>query len=414
LVGAFLLSACDQAGNFASITQPTANSATSAQTGDTASAATGVSEGRKNAARLITPGSAFLVDLLQFDGGPGQQPCYPLGDPVTGAVKWPSRLHNLPGFPIVITSNFFQSEYDLLTTKGDTQYVLSVRVGWPQTDPHFTQVEFNFRAVNPFEANHVAGGMQPHYLMHEADYPSNDGVVANRSLIDLNGGDIAILIQGLDFAGLGGMPDANTSAWMNGLGPLGWVAFMRDNAFQSGRFYAIEGARLGGPVALTDTPWWTDDGMFQSVQVRGDVFDGVSEHPSWLTTPPPRCHVCPWFSPNAPTNFYALLDYSNYNEAGVPTGGRGGFVFVMRAPGFSNLVAIDPSAFPGEDPDAHPGNEMPAPGSGYAEAALHTAGIINHPTAVDNPPFGPQGVHELSVSVFFIHTWEVDQGPGGP
>ncbi len=405
LVGLLALSGCDRAGNFANLEQLAVTGA-SPQADAVTSKVAGVSDGRKNAARMITPGSAFLVDLLQFDGGPGQHRCYPLGDPVLAHAKWPSRLHNLPGFPIVVTSNFLQSEYDWLSTKGDTEYVLSVRVGFPPGDPHFSQVEFNFRAVNPFEANHVAGGMLPHYMIHEADYPSNDAVVANRSLVNLAGGDIAILIQGLNFAGLPAIPEVDTTAWMNALGPLGWVAFMRDNAYQSGRFYAIMGSLTGGPPALTDTPNPFDDGMFRSVQVRGDMFDMFSENPSQLTTPPPTCHVCPWWAPDTPTQPYALLDYSNFNEAGVPTPGRGGFVFVMRAAAFSNLVVLDPSAHPGESPLAHPGNVIPAPGSGYAEAKLHTAGVINHPGAVDNPPIGPTGVHELSISVFFIHTWE--------
>jgi hypothetical protein len=380
-------------------------------TGLAAAAGDGVSEGRKNAARLIVPGSTFLVDLLQRDPTDlTQSPCYPLGDPGLGFTKWPSRLHNLGGFPITVTSNFLQSEYDRLQPPApppsDTENVLSVRVGEPSGDPHFSQVEFNFRAVNPYQAAHVAGGSLPHYLMHEADYPSNDAVLARRSLIDLAGSDIAILIQGLDFAmpapGPGVIPD--TTAWMNYLGPFAWVAFMRDNAYQSGRFYAILGGMTGAPRALTDTPNPFDDGFFQSVQIRGDSFDAISEMPSHLTTPLPTCHVCPDFSPAVPTMPYVLLDYSNYNEAGAPTPGRGGFVFVMRSWAFSPVVVLDPSANPGQPPT--PGNVIPPSGSGYAEAALHAAGLINHPTAVDHvPPDGLPGVHELSVSVFFIHTW---------
>jgi hypothetical protein len=402
------LGACRQADNLANVALPSGVSEDGSSTGDSAVAA-GISDGRKNAARLIVPGSTFLVDLLQFDGGAGQHACYPLGDAVLGFAKWPSRLHNLPGFPIVVTSNFLQSEYDVLSTKGDTQYVLSVRTGTAsQFSGQFSQVEFNFRAVNPFETNHVAHG-GGHYLIHEADYPSNDAVLANRSLIDLAGGPIAILIQGLDFNIAA--PVADTTAWMNALGAQGWVAFMRDNAYQSGRFYAILGALTGGPVALRDTPTPLDDGMFRSVQVRGDTFDANSENPGHLTTGTGtnECDVCPDFTPppGFPVQPYALFDYGNFDEAGVATPGRGGFVFVMRPPAFppaGGPVVVDPSAHPGQPPFAFPGNVIAAPGSGYAEAALNAAGLINHPAAVDNLPVGPQGVHELSISVFFIHT----------
>jgi hypothetical protein len=401
-----MLGACKQADNLATAALPSEEVSADGSATVASAAAADVSEGRKNAARIILPGSTFLADLLQFDGGPGQHPCYPLGDAVLGFVPWPSRLAPAP-FLTLVTSNFLQSEYDVLSARGDTEYVLSVRAGFAsQFSDQFSQLEFNFRAVNPHETNHVAHG-GGHYLIHEADYPSNDAVVANRSLIDLAGGPIAILIQGLDFD-LIPNPDLDTTAWMNALGPQAWVAFMRDNAYQSGRFYAILGALTGGPVALRDTPPPFDDGMFRSVQVRGDTFDANSENPSTLTLVPPRCDVCPDFTPppGIPVQPYALFDYGNFDEAGVVTPGRGGFVFVMRPPAFpaGGPVVVDPSAHPGQPPFAFPGNVIAAPGSGYAEAALDAAGLIDNPAAVDNLPVGPQGVHELSISVFFIHT----------
>jgi hypothetical protein len=400
---AAMLGACNRTSDLASAGLPAQVSADGSAAGQSA---VDISDGRKDAARLIMPGSTFLVDLLQFDGGAGQHPCYPLGDAGLGFVPWPSRLKPAP-FTTTVTSNFLQSEYDLLATKGDTQYILSVRAGFASlADPRFSQLEFNFRAVNPYEANHVAHGSPPHYLIHEADYPSNDAVVANRSLINPAGGPIAILIQGLDFA-LGG-PAADTTAWMNALGAQGYVAFWRDNAYQSGRFYALLGAVTGGPVALTDTPNPTDDGMFRSVQVRGDQFDLFSENPGHLTTGTGtnQCNVCPDFTnPPTPVMPYALFDYGNFDHLGAAVPGRGGFVFVMRPPTFSNQVVIDPSANPGDLATAHFGNLMPAPGTGYAEAQLNAAGVINHPAAVDNPPAGPPGVGELSISVFFVHTF---------
>lgn len=407
LVCVLAISACDR-GSLANLAAPT-SSGDSLSSADSVDGGAGISEARKNAARLIVPGSPFVVDLLQRNPtDQTQHPCYPLGDATLGYNAWPSRLHTTPGVGIPLVSNFAKSEYDFLATKGDTQYVLSVRVPYPGTDPHFSLVEFNFRAVNPYEFFHTGHPWNPHYYVHEADYPSNDATVANRSLVDLTGSDVAIVVRGLNF-GLPVAPTTKTTAWMNYLGTTGWVAFMRDDAYQSGRFYSILGGITGAPRALTDTPDPTDDGFFQSVQVRGDMFDFLSETPSRMTTPAlPRCHVCPDVPPppDAPTRPYALREFSNYDQTGAPLPGRGGFVFVMRSGAFSPTVVIDPSANPGFAPN--PGNLILAPASGYAESALVTAGKINHPGAVDGPA-GPAGVHEFSIAVFFIHTWV--QGP---
>jgi len=364
-----------------------------------------ISEGRTNAARMLVQGSTFSVDLLQYTGGFGQDRCYPFGDIAQGFVKWPSRLLA----PVTITSDFNKSEYDLLapSVSGETDYVLSVRVVHPTNDPHFTEVEFNFRAVSPFEANHVAGGSQPHYMVGEAHYTSNDSVPEDRSLIDLAGGDFAIAVIGLEFENLDTHCGPSTKAYMNGLGSTGWLAFMRDNAHLSGRFYAILGGMTGGPVALADTADPFDDGPYESVQVRGDEFDANSENPTLLQAPPPEIRLCPPPGPPYfPTEHYALLDLSNLNEVGAPAPGRGGFAFVMRNTAFAvnNKVVIDPSLNPGYPPAG--GNKMDAPGSGYDEPALHAAGLINNPAAVNNPPTGPQGVHEIGVAVFFIHSWD--------
>lgn len=417
-IGVLALSACEQGSTFTDLGQPAASN--SSQTGTSDAAV--VSDGRKNAARQIIQPSAYLVDLLQrIPADPTQHACYPLGDALLGFNKWPSTLHAGPGYAQVTNADFSTSEYDVimsLTPWGttETEYIISVRVPFPRDDCHFSQVEFNLRAVNPRATGHALGA---HYELHQADFPSNDADLPRRSLFDLGGSDIALIVQGLEFnfhylpcdPPVEPAQVVDTTAWMNYLGPTGWVAFMRDNAYQSGRFYALLGALTGAPRALTDTPNPLDDGFFQSVQVRGDQFDLNSEQPSHLTTPPPRCHVCPDFLPLTPTQPYALLDYSNFDVAGAVTPGRGGFVFVMREPAFKDFipggfppkqVVIDPSANPGNPPAA--GNMIPPPPSGYDEAALHTAGFINHPGAVDGPVGGP-GVHELSVSVFFIHTW---------
>ena len=404
-----MIGACKQTDSLTNAALPTGASADGSAT---ASGATdGISDGRKLAARIINPATPFLVELLQRDPqSPVQHPCYPLGEQALGLQPWRTRL-DAPVFHTVVQSNFLQSEYDLIALKGGngTQYVLSVRAGSASDgNPFFSQFEFNFRSVNPFEAAHVArAGTPPNvppmidYLIHEADYPSNDQVsLLDRSLIDFNL-DTAILIQGLDVNPISSLPPPNpplgpharTTAWMNALGPQAWLAFARDNAYQSGRFYSLLGSRLGGPVALADTPNPFDDGMFRSVQVRGDLFDGLSENPAHLTTGTAHCDVCPdWTGPppnNVPTEPYAFFDYSNFDEAGNPAPGRAGFVFVMRAGTIDpTFVVLDPKAYPGDDPAAHQDIQLPTPDSGYNEADLNTIGVINHPAAVNGPAGG--------------------------
>ncbi|HVP09718.1 MAG TPA: hypothetical protein VMV94_00865 [Phycisphaerae bacterium] len=419
-----MLCACQQA---TPVTNAAGADQVSAPNGSTSTAT--VSDGRKNAARIIRAGTLFRVALLQMDPAVPipQHPCLPLGGP--GFARWPSRLPGgVAGFLVGATD---VSEYDSLhlSATGDTDYVFSVRAGTASAsppapgdpNPHFSQLEFNFRAVNPFQVPHAWG--DPHYDMHEADYPSNDaddpgaggaGDPANvRSLINLNGGPVAIVVNGIDFSNPPASTPTATTAWMNGLGPLGWVAFMRDNSYQSGRFFAIWGAMTGGPVALADTLTPLDDGIFESVQVRGDVFDTLSENPHSLTAPPPACDVCPALPGGVPTpgRPYALFDYSNLSNGVAPVDapGLGGFVFVVRPEAFMPAplpdfaVVVDPSANPGQLATAHFGNLLVGlPQSGYPEDALDTAGIIDHPGAIEGP-YADGGVHELSISVFFMH-----------
>jgi hypothetical protein len=425
-----MLGACKQADNLTNAALPAQVGADASAANGAAVASDGISEGRKLAARIIAPGSPFLVELLQRDPqDPLQHPCYPLGDQGLGLLPWSTRLDGPVFGTVVNAATFVQSEYSLIALKGGngTQYVLSVRAGTASDgNPFFSQFEFNFRAVNPFEAKHVtragtASNVVPtiDYLIHEADYPSNEQVTPlNRSLIDF-ARDTAILIQGLDINPITAHgppgpplgPNAHTTAWMNTLGPQAWVAYARDNAYQSGRFFPMNGSRLGGPLALIDTPNPFDDGMIRSVQVRGDIFDTISENPGHLTTGTAQCDVCPDWTGVPPANFptqpYALFDYSNFDEGGNAAPGRAGFVFVMRTPLAiaPTSVVLDPSAYPGQDPLMHPDILMPTLGSGYNEADLNTIGVIKHPAAVNNPAGPPlPGVHELSISVFFITT----------
>src|SRR5690606_13292887 len=120
-------------------------------------------------------------------------------------------------------------------------------------------VEFNFRSINPFANGHDPA--DPNYTFSQAKYPSNDADLPRRSLIDPNGGSVAVLVRGVAFKN--GAPTF-TSAIMP-TDESAWLGFMRDNGLNSGRFFALKDARAGGPVALADIPG--QEGAYQSVQI---------------------------------------------------------------------------------------------------------------------------------------------------
>ena len=379
--GVLILGACDALRNL-----------NSTLTGGSGPAITGVSVGRENAARLIDSGVGKMLtfDIRQFTGMGTQVRCNPLG--TGGFDHWPSRI----GGPKTFTPNLANSpsESDWLFTHGETEYCLGIRVPFEPFFPlQFSQVEFSLRAVNPCARGHLPGN---DYLMtvdgSQADYPSNDDVAHRRSLIDLNGGDVALIVTGIDFAG----NPASTSSTMNFLGPTGWLTFMRDNAFQSGRFYNITGALKGAPRAFADTPSPFDDGAFESVQVNGDNFDAHSE-PFANTTMFPSVLTCAGF----PSKNYAFVDLSNRNEHLAPAPGQGGFVFVIRREAFFGAgVVVNPNT-PGPAPaPVGIGDLLQPPLSGYNEPLVPA---ITCPDEDDNSANGPAGVHEIGWSVFFIH-----------
>lgn len=378
-----------------------------------------VSQNRLDAARTLQPGTAILFDLLQQDLlDCTERRCDPLGmDPFPPFVgpcpfnpntRWTSRING----PVFLTvDTFANSEYNFAfaSATGETEYILGLRA--PNPTPPFSLLEVNIRAVNPRAYAHVPGN---DYLIHEADFPSNDDDFAARSLLDLDpltGGDVAILVQGVNFAVPPGI--TKSTAFMNGLGPTAWLAFMRDNAYQSGRFYALDGARKGGPVAFADVPppGPPEQGLFQSAQVTGDQFDDRSEPRNHLDPDPFVSKICD--GDPTPGKPYAFLDRSNIDELGLAAPGNGGFLFVMRQEAFRPGgilagVVLDPSGPPAA---ILPGDTIPAPVSGYDEFFLSLAGVIqvgghvtNHTIA--GPPImgdGDPGVHELSVSIFFVH-----------
>ena len=375
-----------------------------------------LTKGQINASRLIDTAFTMVdpkflyLDVLQFIGLPGETRCDPLG--LNGGVKWQSRLLGPKIFRPDLT--LFPSQYDYLCTINETDDVISLRVPEAPLFPlHFSQIEFNLRAVNPFANGHLPGN---DYALTQADFPSNDDVIGNRRLIVENGGDVAIIVQGIDFVGLGG-PTATTVATMNFLGPSGWVFFMRDNALQSGRFFNVTGSLKGGPRALEDSPPAGDEGFFESVQVNGENpfnggFDGNCE-------PVGNMNSLTFLTcAGLPTKHYAFLDRSNRNEVDTMGAidniatpdddpGAGGFLFVIRREAFNSAgVVVNPDTVGSAPTPVAPSDLLLSPpGSGYNELLIPNinggAAETNH--APGGVPDGVPGVHEIGWSVFFIH-----------
>jgi len=365
------------------------------------------SESRQNAARLVDSsfGKQITIELLQFTGAGTQQRCRPLGGP--GVQPWPSTwggpvtLQAMKNNVIGSSVQGIASEYDHLRVVNETGYCLGMRSpALSAGDPHFSLVEFNLRAVNPWAYGHAP----PFDYVNTVDgnqafYPSNDNLIDRRSLINVNGGDVAILVAGVDFVG----NPTNTTAFMNFLGPTGWVLFFRDNAMQSGRFYNLLGALKGGPRAFEDTPPSGDEGFFESAQVNGDLFDANSAPASDVLGPPDLIvGPCPGpADPNPYPKAYAFMDLSNFSEFLGAGPGQGGFLLVIRRQAFNNKgVVINPNV-PGPAPMAiNPlADTMTPPGSGYNEPAIPA---ITAPAEDNFLPAQP-GVHEIGFSVFFTH-----------
>ncbi len=390
-VGVVLVAACDILRNLNATLTPVV------VTTPGATQLTGISQGRKNAARLIDTGLGDLLffDIRQFTGAGTQSRCNPLG---TGGIDpWPSRI----GGGVTFTPSLLNSpsEYDWVATLGETEYCLGIRVPVEPFFPiQFSQIEFSLRAVNPVANGHAfIAPPGSDYLLSQADFPSNDDMDANRSLIDLAGGDVALIVAGVDFAG----PPASTVASMNFLGPTGWLVFMRDNAFRSGRFFDITGALKGGPPAFFDTPGTADDGLFESVQVNGDNFDAFSE-PSASVSPFPDAFVCAGLP--AVGRDYAFVDLSNLDEALAPGAGQGGGVFVIRSGAFFGTgVVVNPNVAGPAPAPVVIADLITPPFSGYNETIIPAIVPNGGYTAFDHSFDGPGGVHEIGWSIFFVH-----------
>ncbi|HUN81833.1 MAG TPA: hypothetical protein VMV81_10025 [Phycisphaerae bacterium] len=365
---------------------------------------TGNSDGRKFAARTIdsTAGKMIHVYLSQQNlVDPLQDPCLPFGGP--GKNPWTIiAQRTYTTMKATPTPDGTASEYDFIQTlTPDSEICLGMRTpNEPNFPLQFTQVEFNLRDVSPWVYGHVPGNDYNYFVgpppYTQADYPSNDPIVPARSLFDRAGGDVLVWIEGIDFSGA----PAITNAYMNTLGPTGWVLFMRDNAFRSGRFYNITGALKGAPRAFADTPNPADDGFFESVQVNGDNFDAFSE--SFANINPATLSFCG--APN-PAKPYAFLDRSNFSEvstpfAPVPGPGQGGFMLLIHRSAFAGAqVVVNPNV-PGNLPaPVLAGDLFGPPPSGYDSTVLPAVNAAHRFPKVD----GPAGIHELGFSVFFIH-----------
>jgi hypothetical protein len=397
-----------------------------------------LSQVRLNAARQLSNALPVRVDILQLQNGGAMinDPCDPLGLDFAHHDAWVSTINNPD--PFLPDWNF---EYDWISSKGSqnlsggTDYIVSIRAGRSEppdaeSDLRFTQVEIIIRAVNPRSNGHVQGD---NYLANQADFPSNADPpeIANRSLFDLTGEDVAIVVYGLTFRTQPGKAIIDTLAFEHALGPNAWLFFLRDNAFQSGRFYAIEGALKGGPRAGETTYFSSPPlppgealpqpplGLFQSVQLNGTQFDLLAEPFSSAVDDPG--YVCPVDlvsgdgSPT-PGKRYAFLDRSNRDENGLltPAGvGRGGYIFVIRKAAFQGKqVVSNPNADPPAPPD--PADLIGPFNSGYNEFPIPVPVINLPPARHDNAPGGVPngvpGVHEIGISVLFVHMTEPTAG----
>lgn len=403
--GVLVIAACDGIANLGTI-----------GAGVDSLGASSISDGRKNASRNIEncgglpcppPFKNVLVYLAQMPspvppGPPFFNRCLPFGGP--GFAPWPVIVASVFQ-PFRVSPPNGPSEYDFVGTfpgAVDNEICLGMRVPVEPTFPlQFTQVEFNLRSVCPHAYGHAPGIPYEFFpgppAIGQADFPSNDPDLTRRSLFNRAGGDVVVWIQGLDFVGA----PAVTNAYMNTLGPTGWVLFMRDNAYRSGRFYNILGALKGAPRAFADTPSLADDGFFESVQVNGDNFDSASE--PFGNIDPAALSFCGVVNPLRP---YAFLDRSNFAETGAspflpdPGAGQGGFMLVIHSEAFAAAqVVVNPNV-PGPLPaPVLAGDLFGPPPSGYDSTVLPGIAGPDRRPRVD----GPAGIHELGFSVFFIH-----------
>ncbi len=375
-----------------------------------------LSDGRKEAAKVIVPMSDVYVDLVQQDlNDPNQSRAYPLGNAATGKTPWPSKF----GGGKLVRLNMMDFEFDLVASAGETDYIFGVTVpagiGGDIPSESYTVVSMALSAVNPHTFGHVAGDS---YGIMDALLPSNDDTVANRSLIDLkNGGDVALVVRGIPFASISNLSQrytGKTFAFMSGMGSTADLLYMRDNAIPSGKFFALPGAVCGGPAMMNMTP----DGFyfFNSVQVDGPHMTNLLE-PAILTSAADLRVATPDPSPGKP---YAFLDLSNRDPNGAVANGYGGFMLVVRKEAFRDTagnvtkVVADPALGAGSTPD--PNNLVDAPGSGYNELGLTFMGMMipmnsdpNNAWSSDNRPdpndpnTSIPGVQVIGVSVLFKH-----------
>ncbi len=382
------------------------NTSPSVQVDTTTDQAQQLSEGRLAAARRLLNTTPVYVDILQRSNPVLMNACDPLGT-TQGAIPWASTI----GGPAPFLPNW-NFEYDRISAKGDTDYIVAIRAGIDAFPAQYSQVELNVRAVNPRSNGHVAG---TNYQVNQATLPSNDNLAANRSLFDMSGGDVAVVVQGLTFDT--GAPLGSTLAQENFLGPHGWLFFLRDNSFPTGgRFYAIAGGLKGGPPGAV-TPYYVNPlgppapapGVTQSVQVNGIQFDLLSE-PQANTNDAlgTLCQFAPPPGNPTPGKPYAFVDRSNRNELGIggpANAGRGGYIFLIRREAFNDGNVRPVVANPAAAPPALPlPVDLAGPfASGYNEFVIPPP-LITPPPQNNNTGNGPPGVHELAISVFYVHT----------
>lgn len=363
-----------------------------------------VSEGRLNAAKAITTGSSVVVDILQRDRlATNQDANWPLGDGTTSKVRWTSVF----GGPVTLTPSFTQFQYDLIVSKGETDYIVGINIPTPAADPNLTQVDFSFAAVNPYVTGHVRGNG---YTGVEAMFPSNDDTVANRSLFDLNGGEVAIVVYGLKFAST----TYSEASWW-GVDSNAWLMYMRDNAYPSGKFLFLAGAIGNGPSADDDPSNPYDSLRTPSAQVNGIyVSTGMLIPPTGTVAMTTWPYVNVNATPYGYATPYVVADLSNVDATGAVSQGAGGFVLVTRptawgqgaisaGPAGEGLVVLDPANFSMNSLSMNTVGYIPFSGYNEMKYSLIDGGTHETNNAGTSATANKGGVHCIGVSMLFQH-----------
>jgi len=379
-----------------------------------------LSEARLAVAKVVDPTNLVTVDILQLTDPNTQNRAYPLGKTITDPndpnktityAQWTSKFG---GAKDVNLANFGY-EMDVIAQVDETDYIIGLAYDPYQPVQDYTALGITFAAVNPFTYDHVRStdpNDPGHYFLYQAMYPSNDDKAPNRSLIDLSGGDVAIMVKGIKFNK--NYTDSNTytgktHAIIGNLGEKAYLLYMRDNAYLSGKFFNMPGVVTGGPAMGYITPDKVTS--FNSAQVNGL---GMTQYliPSSMTDAS-ELRVCPADPNLVPSDkYYSFLDLSNQKANGDAQDGLGGFLFVIRKEAFQGQygkIIPDPSVAVNTTTNV----PVVPPASGYNEPGIKQNPYpylppidmknIYEANLTDNRGNGSAGVQAIGISVLFMH-----------